>query len=197
MEWSQTAFYTLSAAGGLFIGYSFSMRHARRVKRRAVQQMNKQSLDLLDAKATISELQAHAATQSQKENLLKLTLTRLQKANQTISQLQKKHAAENKKHFIELSRMRMRVVEAREIAEKATAIARVATDNLKRLKEPPQATHTADTPEPKPYISNEPVAVSMVNQTSKAAPADNVTRVSDRASAHLPTLRKRSKANAS
>ena len=196
MEWNQLVLYTLLLLGGALVGYFFATRHARRMKKRVVQQMNVQSLELLDAKASISQLKEHAASQSRKDNLLKLTLTRLQKTNRTIGLLQRHREVADKKHFRELSNMRMRAVEARETAQKAATIARKAMLHLKRLEKASPVTQTIEAPEPKSYGKSEPVTVSVVDQARLDGSAEAVAQVSNRDSARLTKLRSSNEATA-
>ena len=196
MEWNQLVLYTLLLLGGALVGYFFATRHARRMKKRVVQQMNVQSLELLDAKASISQLKEYAASQSRKDNLLKLTLTRLQKSNRTIGLLQQHKEAADKKHFMELSNMRMRAVEARETARKAATIARKAMLHLKRLEKASPVTQTIEAPEPKSYGKSEPVTVSVVDQARLDGSAQAVAQVSNRDSARLTKLRSSNEATA-
>ena len=196
MEWNQLVLYTLLLLGGALVGYLFATRHARRMKKRVVQQMNAQSLELLDAKASINQLKEHAASQSRKDNLLKLTLTRLQKTNRTIGLLQRHKEASDKKHFRELSHMRMRAVEARETARKAAAIAGKAMLHLKRLEKVSPVTQTIEAPEPKSYGKSEPVTVSVVDQARLDGSAEAVAQVSNRDSARLTKLRSSNEATA-
>ena len=196
MEWNQLVLFTLFLLGGALVGYLFATRHARRMKKRVMQQMNAQSLELLDAKASISQLKEYASSQSRKDNLLKLTLTRLQKTNRTIGLLQRQKELADKKHFMELSHMRMRAVEARETARKAAAIARKAMLHLQRLEKASPVTQTIEAPEPKSYGKSDPVTVSVVDQARLDGSAEAIAQVSNRDSARLTKLRSSNEATA-
>ncbi len=197
MEWSQLIGYLLIALSGIFAGYCIGMRQARKVRKRIVQQLNAQSLELLDVKAERNQLQDYARKQERKDRLLKLTLTRLQQANQTIEAHARQTAARDKKHFIELSRMRMRAVQARESGRKALDIARRATVHLKRLEQASPVMQTIKAPEPKSYGNGDPVTVSVVDQARLDGTAPAISTVSNRDSARLTKLHSSNEATAS
>ncbi|MFK7996015.1 MAG: hypothetical protein AB8B87_17895 [Granulosicoccus sp.] len=199
MEWNQLVWFVIAATaiGGILAGYLAGTRSARKVKRRVQQQMNLQSLELLDAKSTIKQLQASADVQKRKDRLLKLTLTRLQLANKLIAKYRNQQLTSEKKHFIALSRMRLRALEARETARKAASIARKATFHLQRLEKASPITQTIEAPEPKSYGNSDPVTVSVVDQALLDGTGESVAQVSNRDSARLTKLLSSNEATAS
>jgi len=197
MEWSQLIWYFLVAAVCSFAGYLLGTRRARKLQRRVVQQMNRQSLELLEARSSISRLQVYANKQQRKDRLLKLTLTRLHLANRQLAASREQAATSQRRHLVALSRMRLRALEARETARKATAIARKATFHLRRLEKASPVTQTIEAPEPKSYGNGDPVTVSVVDQAKLDGTAESIVQVSNRDSARFSKLRSSNEATAS
>jgi len=196
MEWNQFVWYFLAALAGVGTGYAVGTRNARKMQRRVVQQMNAQSLELLDAKADINKLRAYAAKQKRKDNLLKLTLAKLQQANKLVSESRQQLEASKKQHFIALSRMRLHALEARQTARRAADIARKAMSHLQRLEKSSPVTQTIEAPEPKSYGNSEPVTVSVVDQAHIDGSAEAIAQVSNRDSARLTKLHSSNEATA-
>jgi len=195
MEWNQLVWYFLTALSGIVVGYLVGTKAARKVKRRAVQQMNKQSLELLDAKSTANQLQANADEGQRKDRLLKLTLAKLQQANKQSDFLRQQQVSNGKKHFVAISRMRLRALEARETARRAATIARKATLHLQRLEQASPVTQTIEAPEPKSYGNSDPVTVSVVDQAHLESNTNSIAQVSNRDSARLTKLHSSNEAN--
>lgn len=196
MEWNQLVLYTLAALGGIALGYAVGVRRARKIKRRIVQQMNVQSLELLDAKAAVTKMEASAVAHRRKDKVLRLALNKLQQANRDVSLLREQQALSNKKHFVEISRLRLRTVQARETAQRAAAIAKKATLHLRRLEKASPVTQTIEAHEPKSYGTGEPVTVSVVDQAHLDGCDDAIAKVSNRDSDRLIKLHSSNEATA-
>ncbi|MFK8082617.1 MAG: hypothetical protein AB8B97_20250 [Granulosicoccus sp.] len=196
MEWNQLVWYFLAILGGIAAGYSLGTRNARKMRRRVVQQMNAQSMELLDARQEINHLKAYASRQQRKDNLLKLTLAKLQQANKLVAETRNQLGVSNKKHFVALSRMRLRALEARQTARKAAVIARKAMLHLQRLEKSSPITQTIEAPEPKSYGNSDPVTVSVVDQAHLDGTAESIAQVSNRDSARLTKLHSSNEATA-
>lgn len=196
MEWTQILLCTTLAVLCLVAGYLSGTRRARKLKKRLIQEHNQRSLDLLDAKKTSYELQAAVDQHQPREKLLQLSLSKLQQANCEIIELRKHQESTDKKHYIELSKIRMRAVEARETAQRAVAIARKATSHLQRIEKASPVTQTIEAHEPKSYGSGAPVTVSVVDQVSLDRAADAIAQVSNRDSVRLTQLRSSNEASA-
>jgi len=197
MEWINLVWYALVLAAGLLIGYGLGAKRSRRVKTRVLQQLNAQSLELLDTKSTLSTLQTYVSQHQRKDRLLKLSLRKLQETQLRVKYLSDKLLTQHKKQFIEHSRLRLQAAEARETTIKAISIARKATIHLKRLELASPVTQTIEAPEPKSYGSGEAVTVSVVDQARLNTPRDVVNPVSNRDSARLSKLHSSNEAAAS
>lgn len=195
-EWSDLIIYIALATAGVGVGYLVGTSHSRRVQKRVLQKMNEQSLELLDAKGRLAKLDKFVIERSRRKRLQRLTLAKLQQANRDIKMLMRQQAARDKKAFIELSKMRMKAVQARESAVRATAIARKATVHLKRLELASPATQTIEAHPAKSYGSAEPVTVSVVDQGRLDGSADSVATVSNRDSVRLSRLHSSNEATA-
>lgn len=196
MEWTDVLWYLLVGIGCLLIGYMLGARRARRVKKRALQELNAQALELLDVKSSLSAMQQSSSQQVRKDKLLNLTLRKLKQSNARSRNLCDLLTKQNKQHYIELARLRLRAVEARETALNAAAIARQATAHLKRLEQASPVTQTIEAPEPKSYGCGEPVTVSVVDQARLDVPCDAASAVSNRDSDRLSKLRSSNEATA-
>ena len=161
-----------------------------------MQQLNAQSLELLDTKASLSQLESVASAQTRRERLLKLTLIKLQQANKTIKALKLQQEARDRTAFIKLSRMRMKWVQTQGRAAKVAEIARKATVHLKRLELASPVTQTIEAFEPKSYGSGEAVKVSVVDQGRLDGKAQPVSQVSNRDSDRLSKLQSSNEATA-
>lgn len=188
MEWNEYIWYVLAAAGGIFLGYLVGSRRARRVKKRVRQQLNSQSLDLLDARSQVLQLQDEVSEIPRKDRLIQLALSELKVAEENVAELQRTQAKQEKRHFLELSRMRLHAVEARDMARKAADIAKTATLHLRRIEEASPVTQTIEAPEPKSYGTGDPVTVSVVDQGRLDGSAEAIAQVSNRDSARLTRL---------
>lgn len=188
MEWNDLVSYIALAAVGILIGYAVGSRNARQVKKRVMQQLNTQSIELLEAKTSLSQLESVAKEQTRRERLLELTMKKLQKANQDVKALQLQQVARDRNAYIELSRMRMKAVQAQDKAARVTEIARKATVHLKRLELASPVTQTIEAHEPKSYGNGAPVRVSVVDQGRLDGTAEPVAQVTNRDSARLTKL---------
>lgn len=191
MEWISVHPYTpfaLLAILCLFIGYCLGARRARVIKRRVLRDLNSQSLDLLDARSSLQSLEHYASQQERKDNLLKLTLKKLQQAETQCREMKETLARENRKYYVDTARLRLDAVESRESAINAAEVARRATAHLKRLEQASSATQTIVAPEPKSYGAGEPVTVSVVDQARLETPHDSIMPVSNRDSARFTKL---------
>jgi len=197
MEWNQLVWYALAAMGGTLLGYGFGMRRARNLKRRVVQQMNTQSLELLDAKASNSKLQATTAKYRRNQKYLKVALQKLQVANKDITLLRDQQETMRKLHFVEISRLRLRTVQSTEAAKRAASIAKKATLHLRRLEKASPVTQTIEAHEPKSYGAGEPVTVSVMDQSHLDGSAETLAKVSNRDSDRLIKLHSSNEATAS
>lgn len=196
MEWSQLVWYLLTALFSIYAGFLLGSRRARKVKKRVVQQLNIQSLELLDVKAERNQLKTYTQQHHRKDRLLKLTLTRLQQANSTIKALVRQQELSDKRHFIEHSHMRMCAVQARETARKAVALAKRTGLHLQRLEKASPVMQTIEAPEPKSYGKSDPVTVSVVDQALLDGTAPSISQVSNRDSARLTKLHSSNEAKA-
>lgn len=196
MEWNQFVWYALAAIGGTLLGYLFGMRRARRVTRRVVQQMNTQSLELLDAKASNSKLQGTAVKYRRNQKILKQALLKLQVANKDIRLLRDQQETLKKLHFVEMARLRLRTVQSAQTAKRAASIARKATLHLRRLEKASPVTQTIEAHEPKSYGTGEPVTVSVVDHSHLDGSSEAVAKVSNRDSDRLIKLHSSNEATA-
>lgn len=196
MEWTELLLYFVVAAACSAIGYFAGTRRARRLKKRLMQEHNRRSLDLLEIKKTSAELQAAVDQHAPEGRLLKLSLVRLQQANKEMKLLRQRDEAREKKHFIELSGLRMQAVRAHETAKKATAIAKKATLHLRRIEKASPVTQTIEAHHPKSYGVGESVTVSVVDQTGVDRAADSIVQVTNRDSVRLKNLRSSNEASA-
>lgn len=166
------------------------------MRNRAVQQLNAVSLELLDVKAERNELKTYTRQQIRKDRLLRLTLSRLKRANTVISELDRQKALTNKKQFIEMSRMKMTAMQARDTGRKAVELAKRTTLHLQRLEQVSPVMQTIEAPEPKSYGNGDPVTVSVVDQARLDGTAPSMSQVSNRDSARLTKLHSSNEAKA-
>lgn len=172
----------------LLFGYVLGGRNSRRVKRRVLQQLNAQSLELLDVKSSLSTIIHLESQQKRKERLLNLTLRKLRQSNARIQQLSSLVETQNKKHYIELAQLRLKEVECRENAQRSEMMAKQAVAHLIRLEKASPVTQTIEAPAPKSYGSGEPVTVSVVDQPMREKARDTVSAMSNRDSALLSKM---------
>lgn len=196
MEWIDVVPSLIAAVACLLVGYALGCRRARSVRRRVLREMNAQSIELLDARSSLSKLENYASRQQRRDRLLKMTLRKLQEANASCQQLSDKFDAEKKLHYSETSRLRLQVVESHEKAVKATEIAHRVAAHLQRLEKASPITQTIEAPEPKSYGCGEPVTVSVVDQARLETPSDAIMPVSNRDSARLTRMRSSNEASA-
>lgn len=180
--------YALLLLTGLIIGYAYGGHRSRRTKNQVLRDLNKRSLDLLDAKNSLNSLQNHASRQHRKNNLLTLTLRKLQHANTTVQEYKHTIATQQKRHNIEIIRLRLSLMRSRKDASVATEIAHIATSHLKRLEQASPVTQTIEAHEPKSYGSGEAVTVSVVDQANPDISSSHVSPVSNRDSMRLRKL---------
>ena len=197
MDWNILIWYALAALGGVVLGYAIGAQRSRKVKKRVLQKLNVQSLDLLDAKSSVNQLQTEAGKFERKERLLTFALTELKQTNKQLATLKADQISSDKRHFVELSRMRLHAVEARETARKAARIAKTATTHLRRIEQASPAMQTIEAHEPKSYGSGESVTVSVVDQARLDGSSPTIAQVSNRDSARLTKLHSSNEANAS
>lgn len=196
MEWIDLIPHLVVGCACLLLGYAFGVRRARAIKRRALREMNAQSLELLDARSSLSSLEQYASQQERKDKLLKMTLRKLQEANASRKDMEALLVTRQKQHYSETSLLRLQAVEARETAVKATTLARKAAAHLKLLEKASPAIQTIKAPEPKSYGAGDPVTVSVVDQARIDKPDDAVIPVSNRDSARLTKLRSSNESSA-
>ena len=196
MEWINVIWYAVVLAAGLLLGYGLGARRARRVKKRVLQQLNAQSLELLDTKSTLASMSQYVAQQKRKDQLVRLSLRKLKASQTNVKILSEQLKEQQRKHFIQLSHLKLKAVEYREAAVKATAIAKKAAIHLKRLEAASPVTQTIEAPEPKSYGCGEAVTVSVVDQARLDTPSDAVNPVSNRDSARLTKLGSSNEASA-
>lgn len=189
MEWIDLIPALAVGCTCLLVGYALGARRARSVKRQAQREMNAQSLELLDARASLHSLEHYASQQERKDKLLKLTLQKLQEANARCKDVQHQMTTQKRQHYAETSRLRLEAVESHELAVKAAEMAHQATAHLERLEQAIPSLQTIKAPEPKSYGSGDSVTVSVVDQVRADAADDAVISVSNRDSARLTKLR--------
>ena len=188
--------YVLFALGGLIAGYMLGLRRARVMKKRVVQRMNIQSLELLDAKSLVTQLEADLTRYRRTDDAVAMALSRLQQANKVISLLRKQQVARDRKNAIKHVHLQAQAAEARKVAIKATLIARKATLHLQRIEQASPVTQTIEAHEPKSYGNSTPVTVSVVDQAKLETDTNNVSKVTNRDSAILTKLRSSNEATA-
>lgn len=180
----------------LLIGFALGARRGRSVRRQCLRETNAQSLELLDAKASLSSLEHYASQQERKDKLLKMTLRKLQQANARNQEMNDTLATLKNQHYSEMARLRLEAVESHEKAVKAANMARQATAHLQRLEQASPVTQTIEAPEPKSYGTGDAVTVSVVDQARLDTPDDAPIPVSNRDSARLTRLSSSNEANA-
>lgn len=179
MEWNQLMWYALIAAGALTLGYLIGTRRARSMKKRMIQQLNSQSLDLLDAKALTNEYDAYVVKQEGKNKLLENCLAELAKETELVTTLQAQLTEQKDKHFAEQHSLRAQAVNAVKIAKRATHVAREATQRLKQQENAADDNAAvADTAESR--FKSPAIAVSVVDNTSSEDVITNIASASSR-----------------
>lgn len=196
MEWIDVLPTLLASLVCLLIGFALGSRRGRSARRRALRDLNAQSIELLDARSSLHRLENYAAQQQRRDRLLKMTLRKLQEARASTGQVEQLLEQEKRQNYTRVSRLRLDLVEAREAAERFEGIARQATAHLQRLEKASPVTQTIEAPEPKSYGTGEPVTVSVVDQARLDTPSDAVMPVSNRDSARLTRLRSSNEASA-
>ncbi len=187
--------FALLGAFCLLLGYALGARRAKAVKRRVLRDLNAQSLELLDTKFSLNSLEHYASQQERKDRLLKLTMKKLQQAEARCRQMTDAMSQQDRKYYVDTSRLRLDVVESRETAIKATEVARRATAHLQRLEQASPVTQTIVAPEPKSDGTGDPVTVSIVDPGRQDTPSDNAMPVSNRDSARFSTLQSSNETN--
>lgn len=189
MDISNVAWLCLLGLSCLLLGYVLGSRHSRRIKRRVLQQLNIQSLELLDAKSSLSSIAHRDSEQSRRERLLALTMRKLQQSNARIRQLSKQVETQSKKHYIEVAQLKLKEVECRENAQRSEQLAKQAVAHLIRLEKASPVTQTIEAPAPKSYGAGEAVTVSVVDQPRRDQSRDAVSTMSNRDSTLLSKMR--------
>jgi len=123
------------AALGLLVGFVIGNRRSKRLRRQLQREHNEQSLELLDAKSKYERVQKAASQQARKDRLLALSLKRLKDANQRVEELTATVKSQEKRHFMNVSRLRLNAVDSNEKAVKAADIARRAMTHLRQAKD--------------------------------------------------------------
>lgn len=196
MEWTEILLCIVAAAACLAVGYLIGSRRARKLKKRLMQQHNQRSLDMLAIKKNTAELQAAVDQHKPREQLLSLSLARFKEADRENNLLRQRDEERERKHYVELSTMRMQAVRAHETAKKAATIAKRATSHLRRIEKASPVTQTIEAHHPKSYGTGEPVTVSVVDQASLDRAADAMVQVTNRDSARLKNLSSSNEASA-
>ena len=188
--------YVLLALGGMVVGYTLGSRRARAMKKRVVQQMNAQSLELLDAKSHSTQLESALKEQERAHEAVSMASVRLKQADKVIALLRQQQQVRDRKNQIKTTRLQALALENRQGALKATRIARKATLHLQRIEQASPVTQTIEAHEPKSYDNSMPVTVSVVDQARVDKDADNISKVSNRDSAILTKLLSSNEASA-
>lgn len=195
MEWNQLMGYAVIALGGSALGYMIGTRKARVMKKRMIQQLNSQSLDLLDSRALKNEFDEYVLKQKRKNKVLEVCMVRLSRANEQVSALEAQLTDQSKKHFVELSSTRARAVDAMNLARRATSIARATSVKLKNLQHIPpataediQASETNPASETKKCVTNGAIAVSVIEKVPSDDRVTTLTPASKHESARRGNL---------
>lgn len=168
-----------TAALCLLIGYVIGNRRNKRLRRRLQREHNEQSLALLDAKAKYERVKKAADQQLRKDRLLSLALKRLKEANQRVEEMTQTIQSQEKRHFMNVSRLRLNAVDANEKAVKAADIARQAMTHLRQAKLGSSSGESVRTRN----------GASMIDQTEVDTRLDAITRVPARDSSRLARMR--------
>lgn len=170
----------LTLLAGLVAGYMIGGRNASKRRRKLQQALNAQSLELLDVKTENRQLSQFIGAASRKDRLLKLALLKLKASNQAVSALQERKDDIDRKHFLEMSRLNVSAVEAKQQAKKSAAVAEDASFRLRLLERALPQLQTITAHEPKSYGQGEAVTVSVVDKKPPATKQDLAKPVSNR-----------------
>jgi len=173
---------------GCTVGYLIGSRKSRKQKHFLQRELNKKSLDVLDAKAEHAELSKSIVRTERKDRLLKLTLTQLTDANARVKSLQSKLDGIEKQHYIKVLRLRLVATQAIDKAKQAHKVAKQAASHIKQLEAAIPNTQTINAPPPKSYGQAAAVPVKVVDQHSPDGLQDAIARVSNRDSALFATM---------
>ncbi len=165
---------------GLFAGYLIGGRKATKRRRKLQQALNAQSLELLDVRTEHRQLSQFIGAASRKDRLLKLALIKLKAGNVAVSALQQQQTELERRHFIEMSRLNVSAVEAKQRAKRAAAVARESSFRLRLLERALPQFQTITAHEPKSYGQGEAVTVSVVDKKPPAATREQANAVSHR-----------------
>jgi len=168
----------LALCFGVLLGYFLGNKRIRKQRRLLQNDLNQQSLQLLDVKADLSKLERKRDQFARKDRVLKLTLKKLASATALTKQFDLNIQTRERKHFMQTAKLQVAAAEARQQAQRAAKVATTATDQLKKLEA--LYTQTINAPEPKSYGQGESVKVSVVDQHSPSICSDSVARVSNR-----------------
>ena len=163
---------------GSLLGYLVGNKRHRKQRRRLQKELNQQSLQLLDFKTDLAKLEKKRDQFDRKDRVLKLTLKKLADASVLTNKFDLNTQAQERKHFMQVSKLQVAAAEARQQAKRAAKVATTATVQLKKLEA--LYTQTINAPEPKSYGQGESVKVSVVDQHSPEHSNDTASRVSNR-----------------
>lgn len=173
---------------GLVAGYFIGARVSKRRRREMQQSLNEANLEVLDAKTETRNLSKYLGEAKRKDRLLKLTLKKLKLGNQVTHGLHQNQQSIERKHFIEISRLKLSAAEARQRAKHAAEVAREASFRLRLLERALPQLQTITTHEPKSYGQGEAVTVSVVDKHLPEATRDQANQVSNRDLHRLTSL---------
>jgi len=178
----------LTLITGLIIGYQIGARRGRDRRRALQQELNHQSLELLDARGDHKRLVRFLGAAKRKDRLLKLTLIKLKSSNALVRTLRKQFKDAERRHYIETSRLNMSLMESRQRVKQATEVAKEACFRLRLLEKALPQLPTITAPEPKSYGHGEAVTVSVVDQHTPGARQEQVSQVGNRDLQRLTNL---------
>lgn len=161
-----------------------------------MQQLNTRSLELLEVKSTLSEHKKCDQQLLHQDRVLKLTLEKLAHSTRHSAALEQQIVSKENKHYVEVSRLRLQTIEAKESAKLANSLASKATLHLERLEKASPITQTIEAREPKSYGCGNPVKVSVVDQARIDGTSESALQVSNRDSAKLSKLHSSNEATA-
>jgi len=143
-------------------------------------EMNSQSVELLEARAETRKLSKYLGAAKRKDRVLELALTKLKSGSASELAMRQHLEDVDRKHFIEMSRMNMHMVESKQRAKRAALAARNASFRLRLLEKALPQMQTITAPEPKSYGQGEAVTVSVVDKHAPVAKREQVNTLSHR-----------------
>ncbi len=168
----------LAVSIGAAIGYLVGSKRARKQRRRLQNELNQQSLQMLDVKSDLSQLEKMRDQFERKDRVLKLTMQKLADASVLTENFDRVIQGQERKHFMQTAQLQVAAAEARQQAKRAANVATTATERMKKLEA--LYTQTIEAPEPKSYGQGESVKVSVVDQHPPEQSTDSAARVSNR-----------------